>query len=81
MSAEVLDVVERLRRLGPTVNKDIEVVVSVAGQVLDSRKEDDSIIKQLLDMEKEWLENNEKHRKAMIAFLERYGIIPMGSAS
>jgi len=79
MSAEIRDAVERLKKLD--IGEDLYQIVSVAGQVLDSRKEEDSIIAQLLEMEKDWKEENEKHRKAMVTFLERYGIIPMGSAS
>jgi len=79
MSAEIRDAVERLKKLD--IGEDVYQIVSVAGQVLDSCKEEDSIIAQLLEMEKDWKEENEKHWKAMVTFLERYGIIPMGSAS
>lgn len=78
---QVLDFLDRLRKLGRPFEDNLSELVSMAGMVLDGQKKVDGIIEELLRMESEWQAEYTRHRMVMIAFLERHGIIPMGSAS
>ncbi|KAK4547897.1 hypothetical protein LTR36_010616 [Oleoguttula mirabilis] len=78
---EIEDIINRMQRLGKPFNEDVENIVSMAGMVLDGQAEVDGPMLQLFRIGDEWKQTHSRYRTAMVAFLERYGVVPMGSAS
>lgn len=78
---EIQDIINRMKELGKPFDRGLESVISFAGMVLDGQEGIDGIMLQLFQMGDEWKATHDEKRKAMIAFLERHGIIPMGSAA
>ena len=80
-SAEVQDIIRRLRNLGEPLYKEIGEMTSSASAILDKQEDADGIATQLIQMEKDWKVVHDEKRRGFIAFFERYGFIPMGSLS
>ena len=76
----VHSIIDTLRRLKDG-GKELADLITEAGLVLDAHGEGDDVIGELLETERLWKGDMEKHRLAIVVFLERYGVIPIGSAS
>lgn len=69
---------DNLDACGKSFEDLVDEVTTVSPQVLARSGDSTSITHSLRVLRRDWVSNNREHLEGMVAFLQRYGVIPIG---